>query len=267
MQPAHFLPPDALAPYIAFYGIIDVADDFKEPYVSPPLALCGFIISLEGIVDARLKGELFMKGRYCATGQVTAPVIGETAGKSKTLMVFIHPCGLHQLFGVNMSLLTNNSMPLSELLGNEACDKLIEKLETATSNEALIEAMNNFFLAQPVIEINTKVKAAIDYIQKNKGNVTVNDIERNCFITLRSLQRYFKEYIGLSPQEYAKIFRFKCLMNYIKENPEVSWTKLCEENGYYDQAHLTRYFTKYMKIKPNELVKLELDFINYLLQN
>ena len=72
----------------------------------------------------------------------------------------------------------------------------------------------HFFLSQlPANEIEPKVEQAINYIHRQKGNVSISDIERTCFITSRSLERYFKTYIGLSPKDYAKIYRFKCLMN------------------------------------------------------
>ena len=266
MQPFHFVPPDSLARYISFYGVFENNEGFSEPYVSPPLGLCGFIICLKGKVDAWLNGKLFMKDNYCVTGQVTAPMIG-TITTSKQLLVFIQPCGLYQLFGIDMSRLTNTSMPLSELLGNEEADALITRLNAAADNEKMIAVMNDFFMAQqPVFEIAPKIEKALDYIHRNKGNVTVKDIEENCFITSRSLERHFKLYIGLSPKEYAKIFRFKCLINYIKENPGVTWARLCEENSFYDQSHITRYFNRYMKIKPNELVNVDMEFITYLLQ-
>ncbi|HLK29277.1 MAG TPA: helix-turn-helix domain-containing protein [Puia sp.] len=267
MLPIHFLPPKSLEAYIAFYGITDVDEGFHESYVSPPLGLCGFIISLEGEMNANINGSLFLKDKYCATGQITAPMTGDIVGPNKLLMIFIQPCGLHQLFGIDMSQLTNTSMPLSQLLGKEEADMLIEKLVATDNHEKMIQVMNDFFSEQlPVFEIAPKVKDAIDYIHQQKGNVTVKQIEQNCFITARSLERHFKTYIGLSPKEYAKIFRFKCLVNFINQNPGLTWDALCEQNGYYDQSHLTRYFNRYMKIKPMELVNLDMDFINYLLQ-
>ena len=267
MQPLNFPPPQALAPFIAFYGIWDVPEGFSEAYVSPPIGLSGFIICMDHPINATLKGTLFMKDKYCATGQVTAPMIGDVSGKNRILMVFMHPFGMHQLFGVDMSLLTNTSMPLNELIGEEKSNALITKLNEAIQNENMINVLNEFFISQlPGIEIPAKIKQALNYIDKNKGNVSVKDIEANCFITSRSLERHFKTSVGLSPKEYAKIFRFKCLINFIHQNPGVTWSTLCEQNGYYDQTHLTRYFTRYLNIKPTEIVHLETDFMNYLLQ-
>lgn len=266
MQPIHFLPPEALAPYIAFYGIVDIDVEFREPYCSPPLGYCGFIIYLQGETNARLNGKPFMKHQYVVGGQITAPMVGEIAGPTKQVLVFIQPCGLYQLFGVDMSTLTNTSIPLQEFIGKDECNTLIGKLEDAADHQSRIQILNNFFLAHlPVFEIAPKVAQALDYIHERKGNVTVKEVSANCFITPRSLERHFKVYIGLSPKEYAKIFRFKCLFNYIQQNPSVDWDTLCEQNGYYDQSHLTRYFTRYLKMKPTDMVTVDSDFITYLL--
>lgn len=268
MHPQHYPPPAELSPYIAFYGIIDVDENFYEPFCSPPLALCGFQFNLEGSFDAFLNGEPFFKDRHCATGQITAPMIGNISGKTKRLLAFIHPCGLYQLFGFDMSLLTNTSMPLSDFLGEWTYKKLMEDIEKAESDKAMVEVLNQFFLSQqPFFSIAPKVEKALEYIHESKANISVKDIEANCFITARSLERHFRLYIGLSPKDYIKIFRFKCLVKYISQHPGVSWEVLCEQNGYYDQSHLTRYFTRYMNMKPGEMVHLDQEFMNYLLQD
>lgn len=267
MRPLHFNPPVTLAPYIAYYGIWDVDEGFIESYVLPPLGFCGFIICLDDFINARLNGNLFIKDRHCATGQRTAPMTGHVIGKNRILMVYIHPCGMHQLFGTDMSLLTNTTMPLTELLGEEKCRVLIEKLKNASGNEKIIEAMNDFFSSQlPVFEITPIVSNALDYIHQNNGNVSVKEIEANCYSTARSLERHFKLYIGLGPKEYAMIYRFKCLVNFINQNPGVSWAALCEQNGYFDQSHLTRYLSRYLKVKPGDNAYLDKDFFINLKQ-
>lgn len=267
MHPQHYPVPASLSAYIAFYGIIDVDEHFYEAFCSPPLALCGFQFNFEGNLDVFLNGEPFFKDRHCVTGQITSPMTGRISGRTKRLLVFIHPCGIYQLFGFDMSLLTNTSMPLSDFLGASAYEKLMENLTKAGSDDAMVEVMNQYFLSQqPFFSIAPKVANALDYIHESKANISVKDIETNCFITARSLERHFRLYIGLSPKEYIKIYRFKCLINYINQHPGVRWEDLCEQNGYYDQSHLTRYFTRYMKRKPAEMVHVDQEFINYLLQ-
>jgi methylphosphotriester-DNA--protein-cysteine methyltransferase len=127
--------------------------------------------------------------------------------------------------------------------------------------------MNYFFQSQlPAFEITPIVANALDFIYQHNGSVAVKETAANCYTTARSLERHFKLHIGLGPKEYAMIYRFKCLVDFINQNPGVTWAALCEQNGYYDQSHLARYFSRYLKVKPGEIVNLDKDFARYLLQ-
>lgn len=258
-----------LADHIAFYGIHHVPENAAKSYLSPPLGFCGVMFTLEGMGDSTstINGENFVLHAHAATGQVTAPVVGEIVGEFKALLVFIHPLGLYQFFGCDMSTLTNKSIPLSELLGEEAYQALLEQILAAESNEAQIHALNTFFLArQPLFDVAAPVKKALDYIRANQGNITIHNLEKECFTTRRTLERHFQMYVGISPKVYAKIIRFKNFMNDVEKHPRKTWAELSEENGFYDHSHLTRYFTEYLHAKPHELVNLDRDFINFLLQ-
>lgn len=148
-----------------FYRIWDVEEGFGGSYVLPPLGFFGLIICLDDFIDAQLDGNPFITGRYCATGQRTAPITGELTGKNRILMTFMHPCGIYQLFGIDMSLLTNTTLPITELLGEEKCRELIEKLNNASGNDKIIEVMNDFLLSQlPALEITSIVSNALDYV-------------------------------------------------------------------------------------------------------
>lgn len=264
---SHYAPAPELAEQIAFYGINEKPENTAEPFLSPPLGFCGFILRLKGAGSSTINGADFLRHPHCATGQVTSPVEGEMRGKFKSLLVFIHPLGLYQFFGCTMSALTNASIPLSELLGEEAYHILLHQIMTSDSNEAQIQVLNTFFLAQqPLFEVAEPVKKALEYIHIHQGNITVQDLERACFITRRSLERHFQVCVGLSPKVYANIIRFKNFMNYMNEHPDKTWTELCEQNGFYDHSHLTRYFSEYLRIKPHESARLDKDFIMFLLQ-
>jgi AraC-like DNA-binding protein len=263
----YFPPAPELADYIAFYGIHDRPAGIPETYLSPPLGFCGFMFTLEGTGVATINGANFVRHVHSATGQVTAPVVGEMLGKFKSLLVFIHPLGLYQFFGCDMSALTNSSIPLSELLGEEAYQTLLHQILSADSDEAQIHILNTFFLArQHLFDVALPVKKALDYIHARQGNITIQDLVKESFATRRTLERHFQQYVGISPKVYANIIRFKNFMNDMQEHPGKTWSELCDENGFYDHSHLTRYFTEYLHAKPHELVNLDRDFINFLLQ-
>ena len=134
----YFPPASELADQIAFYGIHDRPENIPEAYLSPPLGFSGFMFTLEGMGTSTINGEIFVRHAHSATGQVTAPVIGEMLGKFKSLLVFIHPLGLYQFFGCDMSTLTNSSIPLAELLGEEPYQTFLHQILSADSNAILI---------------------------------------------------------------------------------------------------------------------------------
>lgn len=249
------------------YGIIEEPEGFSEPFVSPPLGFSGFIMCTEGDTDAFINGERFVHHKAVASGQVTFPVTGSVTGKVKSIMVFFQPTGMYRLFEFDMSKLTNASMDLHQFLGIEKAQGLLKKIKDVTCNETIVDILNQFFLSHLTETDNTAdIKNVLDFIHLHSGNVSVKEVEQHCYVHRKSIERSFHTKVGLSPKTYAQIFRFKCLLGYLKQHPDVTWLQLAKENGYFDQSHMVRYFKEYLKVSPNNLVTLDVDFINYLLK-
>lgn len=267
--PTNYLPDPELADCVLSYGIKELAEGITEPFVSPPLGLSGFIIHLKGSTgtsSAMVNGIDLLAHKAAVGGQVTSTVTGYYTGKIKVLMVFFQPLGIYHLFGFNMSKITDRSINLLDLLGVEKGQTLLNKLNETTDNASLIHILNDFFKAQkPIYDDTAEVKKVLDFIHLHNGNVSIKDIEENCYVHRKSIERHFQFKIGLSPKIYTSIYRFKCLMNYLQKNPKTTWLQLSSLTGYYDQSHMVRYFKEYLKISPNHLVTLDVDFINYLL--
>ncbi len=158
-------------------------------------------------------------------------------------------------------------MTLIDFLGKEKADKLLDELRADQNNEQQIKVLNDFFLG-----LNTKgkeidnIKRVLEYIHNNKGGVSIKEIEQNCHCQRKTLERHFKKMIGLSPKVYTQIYQFKCLINLLQAQPEITWSQLADKAGYFDQSHMSRYVKEYLKVSPNSIVELDMDFINYLLR-
>ena len=188
-------------------------------------------------------------------------------GQAKYLVVFFQPLGLYQLFGGNISHLTNKSKHLSDFLGKEIFEIFLQNIISTKDIDFQIEILNKFFLNRIRAYDNyTVINNALNFIFETKGNISVSELSRNCKVNRRMLERQFKSKIGVSPKIYAQIYRFKFMMNYLTQNPNTSWADLSEIVGYYDQSHLIRYFKEYLQISPNNLVTLDIEFINFILR-
>lgn len=268
-KPSNFLPAPELKPYIAAYGILEIPEGETESYFSPPLALSGFIFNLaknRGFTRSRIENRDFFTDNAVVTGQVTAPVYGEMVGELKSLMIFFRPSGMHRLFGNDLSELTNTSKPLSDFLGQNEADLLLKDLTTQSENEKQIAVLNEFFRSRiPAEEKDEKFEKILDYIHSKQGDLSINEILETSFYPRRTLERHFKRKVGLSPKAYVQIYRFKCLIRFLENNPEITWSQLANQSGYFDQSHMSRYMKEYLKVSPNSLVTLDMEFINYLL--
>ncbi|HEX5169865.1 MAG TPA: helix-turn-helix domain-containing protein [Cyclobacteriaceae bacterium] len=267
--PVTYLPAEHLTDYILNYGILNFPEGVSEPYFSPPIALSGFIIhtiNSQNTIIARIGERHHYTEAAVATGQVTQPVYGQNVGQARILLVFFHPMGMHQLFGTDMATLTNTSIPLKKLLGARRADGVLKKLTTNQEDEYQVKVLNDLFSEQdPVrngqLDLFRKV---LDYIHDKKGDVNISELEEK-FYKRKTLERHFSKIVGISPKVYCQIYRFKCLVNLIQSQPDITWAQLAPQAGYYDQAHLSRYVKDYLQVSPNSIVKLEMQLINYLL--
>jgi len=268
-EPITFLPALELRKYIVSYGVLEIPEGQSEPYFSPPLGLSGMIIHTINTQDkfiAKIGERDFFTEQAVVTGQVTAPVYGEITGHVKLLMIFFQPLGMHQLFGTNMAALTDHSIPLIQFLGRRRANELWNTLKEDQDTIRQTEVLNNFFLSiTPVKYDVSQLQRVLDFIHEKEGNVSVKEIESYAYMHRKTIERHFSKMIGISPKVYCQIYRFKCLVNLIQSNPNITWTQLADQAGYYDQSHMSRYIREYLEVSPNSIVTLDMEFIHYLL--
>ncbi len=87
------------------------------------------------------------------------------------------------------------------------------------------------------------------------GQVSVEALAREAHVSNRTLERIFKENVGIPPKEFLRIVRFQEVLKRLRQAgvSEESLLRIAFEMGYYDHAHLTNEFKKYAGILPSEL--------------
>ena len=267
-----FYPTDnRLSEYIFSYGTIDGYATEPYPLLSPPNGLTGFLIRIGkndfDVVAQDFRGNPIAHQPSYVIGQITRPITGYTVGPVKFLVVFFQPLGMCQLFGKKMSALTDKSEDFFDFLGHATAQNLMEILKTDDNLERQINVLNHFFLNLiPVKDDCAELKNVLQLVHASQGNISVIELEEKSKINRRSLERSFQDKIGLTPKVYAQVYRFKCAIQYLEQNPGLTWTDLSNKTEFFDQAHMIRYFKKYTKVSPNKLVTLDVELINFLLK-
>jgi len=178
----------------------------------------------------------------------------EVQAKSNLLGIRIKSENFGSLLGIPLYEVKNLKIELSELLprfdldiinelkSSETIQKNVNKLE-----DFLARALNQNFKRRDELIISVAKK-----IRLLKGNLNVVDLATTYQISLRQLQRRFKNYIGLTIKEFSNIIRFKNAELNIKTKSELSIMEIAFEMGYYDHSHMNYEFKRIAGENPSK---------------
>ncbi len=99
------------------------------------------------------------------------------------------------------------------------------------------------------------VRDAVKVIVATEGKQSVATIATIVGVSVRHLQRCFKDAVGLTPKEYAMVRRGRHALEQVAFDGERSGglARVAAETGYADQAHLVRDFQRLMSGAPEHL--------------
>jgi AraC-like DNA-binding protein len=113
--------------------------------------------------------------------------------------------------------------------------------------------LNHFFFDRIKMK-NNPLQSVIQDIHSTNGQISIDELSKRNFKTVRQLERNFKKLVGLSPKEYSNIIRFQNALNIIKNSDENrSLLDIAFECGFYDHSHLTNEIKRYTGLSPSQL--------------
>lgn len=111
--------------------------------------------------------------------------------------------------------------------------------------------LNRYFLDRKR-DVNQLLQSMLKDIHVYKGQVSVYDVAKRNFTTVRQVERMFRTHIGLTPKEYIKIVRFQSVLSRMND-AQTSLSDIAFEGGFYDQSHLTNEMKRYTGLTPARL--------------
>lgn len=208
-------------------------------YTSTPIAIIGDELYQRSMISFRMSRPMdirMRKGAGC-------------------LAVCFYPGMAYKFFHLPMQMLTDTNTALSDIWKGLA-EEIEEKLACARNNDTRIFIVQNYLLRQLARSKNDpQVARCLQQVQLSAGLTSVGDLTNDIGISQRHLSRKFQQYIGLSPKEYLRVYRFMQSLSHLKEYPGHSFTEIACKSGYYDQAHFNHDYKTYVGCTPAELVK------------
>ncbi|SFN63558.1 helix-turn-helix domain-containing protein [Dokdonella immobilis] len=236
-----YLPSPALAPFVEHFWTVEW--DLAEPVLRETLPYPNAHIILEPGI--------------CALGGVSTKKFSRVlAGKSRVLGTKFQPGGLRPFIDRPVSALTDKVVALEELFGAAAAD-LGRRALAHTDHHAAIGVIESFLLerdprAVDELELLRRMTARIAGDREMR---TVEALGREFGLGVRSLQRLFREFVGVSPKWMIRRFRMQEAAETLAAAARVDWAELALGLGYTDQAHFNRDFKRLIGTTPGAYFK------------
>lgn len=162
------------------------------------------------------------------------------------------PGGLRAFTNAPMHQLTDQCGPISTHFTLDDTD-LINRFNASNDKHAFAQTFDALLLVQqPTLPAKAKqARHLVATIDANNEIFSVADLAGFAGITPRSLQRLFRDFVGVSPAWTIQRYRIIDAVDAINKGEEVDLTTLAQNLGFYDSAHFSKSFKALIGTSPN----------------
>ena len=261
MKLSTLVPPPPIAGIVSHIVVLENNSLFFEAVL--PLIANGYpSITFQLTDPARILAGEKKSFPLVLYGQNTRPIQLHTAGEIMVIAYFLYPWLLPSLFGYTAGDMTDQGIDLS-LYEPAKESNLKEQLLNSPGMRQRLQLMNDYILQlsrRRKIVVDGRLPYAIRAIQQNKGAIRLGDLQKELFVTERTLQRLFDQGVGLAPKLYSRICQFHSALSQLNSNRFTDMTRVAFDNGYADQSHLIRAFKDFTNLSPLEYRKKAEEF-------
>ncbi|MES2382035.1 MAG: helix-turn-helix domain-containing protein [Bacteroidota bacterium] len=154
------------------------------------------------------------------------------------------PAGINLLFGISSADLNNHVEDATYFLRNQFIEEQLLQANTFKEQTTLLDTVLLLQLnKQTHIPYKTQyVCNALHKVMQKTSFFSVDVLAQQLHVTKRSLERYFKQEIGVSPKQCLSILRFRqALKSYGLQGSTADYEAL----GFYDFSHFMKDYKRF----------------------
>jgi AraC-like DNA-binding protein len=188
----------------------------------------------------------------------------DTAEQIRVMGVNFRPGGAHALIGLNVEELAKHDINLEDMFGSRARQLRQRLLETAAPTErvALLEQWLRRLTEQP--SWDAAILHAVAMLARVPDVPSIGHLQRESGYSAHRFGLLFQRHMGMTAKQYARLMRFRAVVDMAYAEQQVDWARIAVEGGYCDQAHLSHEFRRFSGITPTEYAALRGPYVNHL---
>jgi AraC-like DNA-binding protein len=203
--------------------------------------------------DRPLTLDTFVAGMYDSF------VIVESQGDCCCIQVNFTPVGARLFFQVPLGELSNRSVRLDELYGDQS-KRIVEALAEAGDWDRRFDLLERLIVhriatAKP---LRQEILWAWKTMQEAGGKLEIAGLAQELCWSHKHLISQFRDHLGAPPKRLGRVLRFEKTIKRIGETRSPRWVELAFDCGYFDQSHMIREFRELAGCTPEEYVGLQL---------
>ncbi|MGD2071378.1 MAG: helix-turn-helix transcriptional regulator [Gemmatimonadota bacterium] len=191
-----------------------------------------------------------VRHRLALVGPRTVAVDVDRSGRLLTAGVRLRPWAVPGLFDIPAGELTDRSVRLREILGEEALE--LEARLGEASEEGALAVLAGWLARRPAraeSAAERRARAATETLRR--AGASCAGAARRAGISARALRTLMREQVGLAPKACARVIRLhSALRRAATAGRSVPWSRVAMASGYADQPHLIREFRRLLGETP-----------------
>jgi AraC-like DNA-binding protein len=247
-----YLPNAALRPFVGCYWIVRSDKQGSKPELMIPDGFTDLIFNFGGTyrrteISPQLN-PLEMSFSHIV-GERKKSVLIEKSKNLNLVGIKLTPYGLWALTQIPAINFHHQIVPVDSLL--PFLSELEERVYETEEDFEKIKVIENL-LAKKLLNFsnqNLDIQTVNRLIINSNGNISINELSKTVNLSYKKLERVFEKFIGLPPKTYARVIRFKKLLQSIKQNPH-DQKYLYLDFGFYDQNHYIKEFKHFTGLTP-----------------
>jgi AraC-like DNA-binding protein len=221
-----------------------------------------FDLSGEGICDFHVDGSprWHVASGVALQGPRTRAAIIDTSAQRSTLGVSFFPGGAAPFIATPAWELVDCLVDLNEVCAAVPGD-LIQRLRQAASVETRFRLVESALL-NVLSSRDADCRRASRIVSLTRRQHSIGSIEAELGLHPRGFIAWFRQHVGPSPKEFARLERFQVLLA-LTDRAD-SWSKRAAGAGYSDQAHMIREFRSFTGMTPTQYAPVSTSALNHV---
>lgn len=206
--------------------------------------------------------------QYCRLlffGPFTRKVFSPIRNSHEYFCIRFRPGWIPRLADVHPSELVDNAIYLPKMLGIDT-DLLSEnmyRLSGIDSRQRFIEEIFHKERLDSTVPTNRFLRVA-EKVALFQGQIRVDDLAAESGMSCRTLERLFREEVGIPPKTFIRFVRFHNAVERLRKGAHTHLAEIAYDSGYADQSHFIKDFRQFFGGPPSSSASLSsVAFLQY----